>query len=368
MAANDIHMRQLYPQQPVTPAAYYRALFPYTLAARWFALGPRWHACTFGYGAPAGANVKYSRHAFPTVPTDTPAALKQYLIKRGDALTAVHVRQAAPQGAEGAVGLAQQQELVMDIDVSDYDVVSPGVRAALGCRCAGAKRACRACWLIIRVAVAVLRRLLQVYDLGEPLVVFSGSKGVHVWYGNARARALSETQRKTLAAEMRRWRTPAGRAGATGPLLAAVMETWREAAKSAVLAPEWLASFLPAGSGREHWNTIWHQRPVTDRWAMFEAFCAHVGAVDAPVRAALAAALPAVDIAVFQKGHLIKLPFSLHDRPPHRVALPLSARALAVCDPEQMPSAVAGTSTTEAWSEACETMRVWLDACDYPRV
>lgn len=66
-------------------------------------------------------------------------------------------------------------ELVIDIDITDYDAVRP-------C-CRGNKRTCHRCWKLIKFAMKMITRVLrEEFGLKAPQWVFSGHKGVHCWY------------------------------------------------------------------------------------------------------------------------------------------------------------------------------------------
>lgn len=94
--------------------------------------------------------------------------------------------------------IATERELMLDLDLRDWERARPLSRSLL-CACSDTE-ACARCWLLVELSAAAMRAWLSIVcDLGPMLVVFSGGKGAHFWFGSAAARALTQQQRQHLA-------------------------------------------------------------------------------------------------------------------------------------------------------------------------
>ena len=333
--------------------------YPYETMAGFFVLGPR----RMQFSKP-GAGDKGPAYSYVN-PHGTIQDVRAQLGRRG--YLSAHI---------SAVASAEAQlEFAVDIDLQDYDKVRPALRTAavLGCQaCAGSKGACRHCWLLIELARVALGALLtDVCGLGRPLVVFSGSKGAHFWFGNARARALTFAQRQTLAEELARWATREGRDALDRqhPLVRALCEAWERLAVAGrgIIRREtlpWLGSFLPSDVARDALNLAASVDATSrERWDLFCAIAAHAGVPDAPARVALEVGLPVVDRKLYDNKHTLRMPFSVHAVPPHRLTLPLTEEMLHTCDPSAMPTAQ--TVTAAQREAAVRVTQAWFTECGY---
>jgi DNA primase small subunit len=92
--------------------------------------------------------------------------------------------------------VAEEKELVFDIDMTDYD----SVRHYCDCK-ATERAACERCWQVMVTAMKVLDHVLTHdfgFDEGAILWVYSGRRGVHCWVGDPRARRLSVEARQAI--------------------------------------------------------------------------------------------------------------------------------------------------------------------------
>jgi DNA primase small subunit len=92
--------------------------------------------------------------------------------------------------------VAEEKELVFDIDMTDYD----SVRHYCHCK-ETARPTCERCWQVMIVAMKVLDHILT-HDFGfdeeSILWVYSGRRGVHCWVCDPRARRLSVEARHAI--------------------------------------------------------------------------------------------------------------------------------------------------------------------------
>ena len=249
------------------------------------------------------------------------------------------------------------RELVLDFDLRDWESQRPSSRALL-CAC-DAESSCAQCWMLIDMAAVILRTYLgQLRGLGPMLVVFSGKKGAHFYFGTGPTRLLTERQRADLLLhDLEALRTSMASAPATsmaGRVREAMMAAWRRhmAARPQLLAAptaplsQWLAARL--------------QRPVADvtQWAALEART--LERVLVPLVAHVA--WPVVDQNALRLNHPVKLPFSVHAKS-GRIALPLAEAAVPTFDPARSPTLAevlvdpapvrAGAALLDAWLADC---------------
>jgi hypothetical protein len=276
-----------------------------------------------------------------------------------------------------------QHEIVIDLDIKDWDERIPELRTGLLCDCAIHQKICVACWALVRLAHEVFSSLLQhAWQLGSPLWVFSGGKGAHCYYGSPRARQLTRAQRESLRKEFGLWQDPKDPKERES-----IADAWT--AHSSALAQRvqqrfedlfadifdssrgraWLATQLP---------TLFHGArfleccPITGTWHAFVSYCsASVNAATCSkcvMRVVVSFALPPVDMSHFEGGPMrtTKLPFSIHTTT-YQIALPLDETAFHAFDPRADAVAIGQAGERRAQLEAARaTLDAWLTANEYP--
>jgi DNA primase small subunit len=86
--------------------------------------------------------------------------------------------------------VAQERELVFDIDMSDYDSVRS---------CCKGKKICRNCWPWMSTAAHIIKYMVnECFGYTRLMPVFSGRRGIHIWVCDEAARKLSDDERGAI--------------------------------------------------------------------------------------------------------------------------------------------------------------------------
>lgn len=358
---------------------YYRDLYPYHVVARylWPDEDARRYLSIQHEDDPVTQRPRYSKPLTPEELSPSIAGLQHLLqtqlpwVLHMGALARpipipIHGRPSSSYAhAHGQTLLFHlQHELVIDLDVRDWETQRPGSRSML-CACDNTS-SCRDCWVLVVLAATVCRVWLgEILGLGPMLVASSGSKGAHFHFASRRARALSSEQRRHLAQQMfaRTTRQQVAMAPADSLLARigdAVLEQWR--AILTATQPE----RLPAATRQKlgQWVAAKCRVPAAPTWAALEQ------SVPRPVLlgAVLELAWPVVDANVLkdqEMKHTIKLPFSVHVKS-GRLALPISDPR-GDCDPRAMPTpeevcASPHSSAAHLFRASVQSMADWLGA------
>lgn len=350
---------------------YFADLFPTDLVCT--LLGRERCAACEGPPLP-GAKTSDDQH-WSLAPPDyaSPYALSHFL-QRAVSMYSLHANSALTGVVTGHSGecraVFEGYEFVVDVDLKDYGEEDRELRRFL-CACGTKKTICDTCWLLAELGAAVCESLVtHACGLGPMLCVASGGKGFHLWWGSPRARSLSPARRASLVALLLEpGDTPAHDAAVT-----ALMKVWltRGVVRRALLADtesplarHLLAQLRPEEAAAFTWPVA-TETPAALSNRRWRALAGVLG--PARTRAVVAAlGWPKLDRSVVEdRGHLLKLPFSIHHRTT-RIALPLPS--LQQCLPSQQPTARAvlecEPEARARWQVGVATFRAWLVACQY---
>jgi DNA primase catalytic subunit len=316
----------------------------------------------------------------------TPANLRAALLNRPGTLS-LHINTVVvafmDRSSEAkTVAAFEGQEFCFDFDLKDW-----GKRRSYLCNCSE-KQICDTCWLLAEITAAMCDVLLTAeVGLGPMLCVASGGKGFHLWWGSPQARQLDTQARLALIDQLfRRWQHPSGPFAkkALEKAKACLKKTWVTGGvvRRALLADSAsrLASYLRDQARVEKPHFDWLEtkgleklQPSARSHTQWKHFAQCVGETRAThILAELF--WPVVDAAVtIGRGHLLKVPFSIHARS-GKVALPLLS--IQKRRPSELPTVhqIVEESQKEAssrgavwqcWTEGVRVMQDWIIACQY---
>lgn len=246
--------------------------------------------------------------------------------------------------------VGESKELVLDIDITDYNDVRP-------C-CRGSKTTCSQCWSLIRFAMKLITAFLRA-NLGIACVqwVYSGQKGVHCWIPGAYVARMTAADRSRI---MRLLNNKYNlNAAVTSEIFVQHHKLYMEfflerITKHQIVAdPMIIESFLdliPCDSTKSivkfkmgndsvaNWNTIHSQLQIAAEKAKRNKD--HMMAIrlnNAPKKMMIYAITPRVDEQVARVDHLIKVPFSIHPGT-MKVCVPIGLDNLDSFEPEHVPT------------------------------
>jgi DNA primase catalytic subunit len=275
----------------------------------------------------------------------------------------------------------EASEFVMDMDLKDW-----GMHRSLLCDC-NEKSVCSKCWVIAEMVTQVCQQLIsQACALGPVMVVYSGGKGFHLWWGSPTARQLTMEERQTIIHKVLVCQS---QHGGNQRLLKSQREVVRDLCRVWVQRAITKRALLANTSSRlalhlkslapPHFNWPLVIPPELNARAQshanWKAFAKAVGE-DTSQRFIMEMGWPRVDEGVtLGKNHNIKTPFAIHAST-GRVALPLES--VNECEPELMPtmidivnihlSAAVDTRTlyqVKKWQQSIACLEAWLSQCHY---
>lgn len=245
-----------------------------------------------------------------------------------------------------------ERELVLDIDMTDYD----DVRTC----CQGAD-ICKSCWTFMTLAVQILDRVLR-EDFGFKYIlwVYSGRRGVHCWVCDTRARRLRAAARAAIANYIGILK-PQAQSSKKVSLFKSIHPCVRETLK---LVKEYFPVLALQHQEVLEGDKFWHDLitassdssfkediennvlPKTTSEQRWEAFISVVEKAQQKnskyqflvEEVMLELTYPRLDVAV-TKGtqHLLKAPFSVHPKT-GRICVPIDIANVASFDPFTVPT------------------------------
>uniref|UniRef100_A0A7S4B179 DNA primase n=1 Tax=Chrysotila carterae TaxID=13221 RepID=A0A7S4B179_CHRCT len=248
----------------------------------------------------------------------------------------------------------QQRELIIDIDLTDYDFLEVDVKRL---------ETCDRCWPLMALAMRVLQRALQ-YDFGfqHMLWVYSGRRGIHCWTCDTRARVMANEVRSAVADYLGpRLNAATGRLSVVTPMHPTLKSAYEEELEPFFMRvmlkeepdgfgildtparQEKLLSMLGDDATKAKFLDEWERKPAggTDRW---HALCRHVRSLkNGRLSSALTEIIftytyPRLDVNV-SKGmnHLLKSPWCVHPKT-GRVCVPVAVADCEDFDPSAVPT------------------------------
>jgi len=247
----------------------------------------------------------------------------------------------------------KQRELIIDIDLTDYDFLEVDVKRL---------ETCDRCWPLMALAMRVLERALR-EDFGfeHILCVYSGRRGIHLWVCDARARRMSNEVRGAVADYLGPVLAPAtGRLAIRTPMHPSLARAYKDELEpffhSHMLTGEAAGGFgildtaerqkkllamLENEQIAEQLLDAFEKRPAmsgAERWKRIKSECKTPKLAAVLTEVVFTYTYPRLDVNV-SKGmnHLLKSPWCVHPKT-GRVCVPVNVSECEEFDPSSVPT------------------------------
>ena len=259
----------------------------------------------------------------------------------------------------GAVLKPLMKEVVLDIDMTDYDAIRT---------CCEGANICSRCWAWMRVAIKVLDNALR-EDFGwkHILWVYSGRRGVHAWICDRSARHLDDRTRTAVATYLECIKGGDGKGKKVSlrrplhPLFERSLKMLRETFQNDILKGQdpWkednrannLLNLIPDSTLRTALEKKWANDPGRSshlKWSDIDDLASDRDNIsstfeprtlrEAKQDIVLEYTYPRLDANVSKHlNHLLKSPFCVHPKT-GRICVPIAADEVDSFDPQQVPT------------------------------
>ncbi|KAF8250063.1 prim-pol domain-containing protein [Wilcoxina mikolae CBS 423.85] len=348
---------------PQVMYAFYQRLFPWRILFQWLNHSPipshDFSHREFAFTLQNDAYMRYQ--SFPTFET-----LRKDVLRLNPSRFEIGpVYTANPRDRKSLRKAAFKpitKELVLDIDLTDYDDIRT---------CCDKANICNKCWQFVTVAIKVIDVALK-EDLGfrHVMWVYSGRRGAHAWVCDKRARVMDDQKRRAVLSylEVVRGGSKAGKkVNLRRPLhphlersMDVLMESftqvilkdqdpWRESDKAEMLL-ERLPDNTVVAELRKKWQSEpgrssekkWHDIPSNSKTKK------HL--VDAKIDIIIEYLYPRLDAEVTKHlNHLLKSPFVVHPGT-GRVCVPIDSEHPENFDPLSVPTVTDLLKEIDEWN------------------
>lgn len=276
----------------------------------------------------------------------------------------------------GAILKPLTKEIVLDIDMTDYDAIRT---------CCEGARICSKCWAWLRVAIKVLDTALR-EDFGwkHILWVYSGRRGVHAWVCDRSARQFDDRTRSAVATYLECIKGGDGKGKKVSvrrplhPLFDRSLKTLKECFQNDILKGQdpWrgndrardLLNLLPDQTLNSALEKEWSKDPVRSsqsKWDDIDDLASDAANTsnafdpkqlkEAKQDIVLQYTYPRLDANVSKHlNHLLKSPFCVHPGS-GRICVPIAPEEVDNFEPEKVPTVTELLREVDLYANATDT-------------